>query len=68
MLNPARKASQFSVLMQTLYRSSYVLQSKDSLADTNWVTLCTNRGNGALRVLADPSPVAPQRYYRTLQW
>jgi hypothetical protein len=68
MLNPARKGGQFSVLLQTLYRSSYVLQSKNSLADTNWVVLCTNRGNGALRVLADPSAAAPQRYYRTLQW
>lgn len=67
MLNPTRKGSQFSVLLQTLCRSSYVLERKDSLAETNWSAVCTNSGNGALRVLADPSAVAPQRFYRTLQ-
>jgi hypothetical protein len=68
MLSPTRRGGQFSVLLQTLERRSYVLERKDSLAETNWVALCTNRGNGALRVLADPSAVAPQRFYRMRQW
>jgi hypothetical protein len=68
MLQPARKGSQFSVLLQTLNRKSYALERKDSLAETNWTVVCTNSGNGVLRMLADPSALAPQRFYRTRQW
>ena len=68
MLQPARKGRQFSVLVQTLNRTAYALERKDSLAETNWAVVCTNSGNGALRVLADPSVVVPQGFYRTRQW
>jgi hypothetical protein len=68
MLHPARKGGQFSVLLQTLNRKSYALERKNSLAETNWTVVCTNSGNGALRMLTDPSAVAPQRFYRMLQW
>jgi hypothetical protein len=68
LFNPGWKGGRFSVLQQTLNRKSYALERKDSLAATNWTVICTNSGNGALRLLADPSAAAPQRYYRTRQW
>jgi hypothetical protein len=68
LMNPVRKDDCFSVLLQTLNRKSYALEYKDSLAQTNWSVLSTNAGNGSLRMLADPSAVAPQRFYRTRQW
>ena len=68
LMSPARKGGRFSVLQQTLSRKSYVLEYKASLAETNWTILSTNAGNGALRMLADPSAAAPQRFYRTRQW
>ena len=57
LMNPARKGDRFSVLLQTLNRKNYALEYKDSLTETNWTTLSTNAGNGALRTLADPSAV-----------
>jgi hypothetical protein len=68
LFNPTRQGSRFSALLQTLNRKHYVLERKDSLAETNWSAVCTNSGNGALRLLADPSAVTPQRFYRTRQW
>jgi alpha-tubulin suppressor-like RCC1 family protein len=68
LMNPVRNGDGFSVLLQTLNRRSYTLEYKDSLAETNWTILSTNAGNGALKTLADPSAVAPQRFYRSRQW
>jgi hypothetical protein len=68
LFNPTRQGSRFSALLQTLNRKHYVLERKDSLAETNWSAVCTNSGNGALRLLADPSALTPQRFYRTRQW
>jgi hypothetical protein len=68
LFNPNKQGSHFSVLLQTLNRKSYVLERKDSLAETNWSTVCTTNGNGALRMLTDPSAATPQRFYRTRQW
>ena len=68
LFNPARKGGQFGVMLQTLNRKNYALQRKDSLAASTWTDLCTNSGNGALRLLADPSAAAAPRFYRTRQW
>jgi hypothetical protein len=68
MLNPTRTGGQFGVLLQTLNRKSYALEYNDSLVSTNWTTLYTNTGNGALRVLTDPAATGKQRFYRMRQW
>jgi uncharacterized lipoprotein YddW (UPF0748 family) len=68
LMNPARKGSQFSTLVQTLNRKCYALEWNSSLASTNWTSLGTNTGNGALRILADPSATGPRRFYRMRQW
>jgi hypothetical protein len=65
---PARKAGRFNVRLQTLNRKSYALEYKASLTATTWTALSTNAGNGALKMLADPSALARQRFYRTRQW
>jgi hypothetical protein len=67
LFHPSRQGKLFNVRLQTLNRKSYVLESKGSLADTNWASVCTNRGNGALKMLADPTAVAPRLFYRMRQ-
>jgi hypothetical protein len=58
----------YTTLVQSLYRKSYALDYKTSIAATNWTTASTNTGNGALRMLSDPSAVGSERYYRMHQW
>jgi hypothetical protein len=67
LFDPAKQGKRFSVLLQTLNRKGYVLESKGSLADTDWTPACTNSGNGALKMLADPAAAAPRLFYRTRQ-
>ena len=40
----------------------------DSLTTTNWSTVGTNAGNGALELLTDRTAAAAQRFYRVRQW
>ena len=68
LLSPAWKAGRFSALIQTLSRKNYALESKDSIAATNWSGAGTNTGNGALRQLNDPAATVSQRFYRMRQW
>ena len=68
LLNAVRKGSRFSALVQTVNRKTYVLARSDCLPGTNWTGVCTNTGNGALRVLTDPGATASQRFYRMQQW
>ena len=35
---------------------------------TNWTCLCANTGNGALRILTDPTANVLPRFYRLRQW
>jgi exopolysaccharide biosynthesis protein len=66
-LNPAWQSGRFTAAFQTLSRRAYVLEFKNSAAETNWTALPAVRGNGSLRLLADPSAAAPQRFYRVRQ-
>jgi alpha-tubulin suppressor-like RCC1 family protein len=68
LLNSTWKGHRFSALVQTLSPRNYALEYKDSLTATNWTTLCTNAGNGALRMLTDPDATNAQRFYRMRQW
>jgi hypothetical protein len=68
LFNLRREGNQFSGLMQTLYRRNYTLESKDTLAATNWIAVSTSAGNGALRVLTDPAAAGSGRFYRVRQW
>ena len=68
LLNPARRGSQFSALVQTLHRKHYALEFVDSVVETNWAGICTNAGNGALQIVTDPGATASQRFYRLRQW
>ena len=65
---PLRQGQRYSALVQTLFRQSYALEATTTLAGTNWTSLSTNAGNGALRLLTDPSATAPQRFYRVREW
>jgi len=63
-LIPAWRPGRFSAAFQTLNRRSYVLEFKNSALETNWTALPGLPGNGSLRLLADPTAAAPQRFYR----
>jgi hypothetical protein len=68
LLSPEKQAAAFSVLVQTLNRKNYALECKSSMVATNWTTLATCAGNGALVVLRDGSAPGPERFYRMRQW
>ncbi len=67
LLSPALQGSQFRSLAQTLNRKDYVLECKDSLL-ASWRVLSTNAGNGALKLLCDPSATNTHRFYRMSEW
>jgi sugar lactone lactonase YvrE len=67
LLLPSRKGTSFSVLFQTFNRKNYSLESINSLTTTNWTAVSTVSGNGALRLLTDPTATATQRFYRLRQ-
>jgi hypothetical protein len=67
LFGPLRRNGQFSTLVQTVNRKTYILEAKDSLGAANWTPICTNNGNGALLVLTDPTAPATGRFYRTRQ-
>jgi hypothetical protein len=68
LLNPAKNGGQFGMLVQTLYRKCYALETNNSLGSTNWISLCTNTGNGALRTLTDTNAAGLRCFYRMRQW
>ena len=68
LLNPLRTPGTFSFFIQTMYRKHYALDFKNSLTTTNWSTVGTNAGNGALELLTDRAATAAQRFYRLRQW
>jgi hypothetical protein len=57
----------FSYAFQTQPGLSYVVQYKDSVAATNWITLRTNLGSGLIITNSDAIPEkAPARFQRLL--
>jgi hypothetical protein len=67
LFNPGRQGNRFDALFQTLNRKSYALDYNNALAVSNWSTLSTNAGNGALRMLSDTNATVRQRFYRMRQ-
>ena len=61
---PSWRGSRFTMWAQTLNRMNYALDFKTTLAAADWMPVSTNAGNGALKMLFDPSATAPQRFYR----
>ena len=68
MLAPTVQTQGFSTLAQTLSRKHYALEFKTSISATDWSTVSTNPGNGALELLTDPVPPTAQRFYRVREW
>jgi alpha-tubulin suppressor-like RCC1 family protein len=68
LFNAKRSGSSFSARVQTRARKYYSLEYKNSLNDSNWSSLGTNHGNGALLMLVDPGATTRQRFYRVREW
>jgi hypothetical protein len=68
LLYPNLSGGQFSCLVQSLAGKHYAFEYKNSLTDTNWTTLQTGFGNGALQFQTDTSANAGRRFYRVRQW
>jgi len=65
---PVWNGGGFSALVQTLNRKTYALNFKTSLSGSNWTALPGVTGNGALRLLRDPSAGGVGRFYRSQQF
>jgi uncharacterized delta-60 repeat protein len=59
-----RSAGQFVIAVQTLAGRNHHLEFKDSLIDTNWISLLAFPGDGVLRALTDDSATVARRFYR----
>ncbi|MBI4657808.1 MAG: immunoglobulin domain-containing protein, partial [Verrucomicrobia bacterium] len=64
LFQPNRHDRTFQVSVATSSGKTYVLECKDSLAEPIWKPLTSVLGNGAVRVLTDPSATTSQRFYR----
>lgn len=58
----------FSISLPTQSGRVYALQFKDSLTDTNWISLPLTAGNGGVLTLTDPTATDSGRFYRVLRW
>jgi alpha-tubulin suppressor-like RCC1 family protein len=65
--SPMRKGGEFSALLRTRHGKNYALEFRNTFT-TNWNSLPAVTGNGALRLLMDPSASTPRRFYRVRQW
>ena len=66
LLNSAFNNGVFSVSVLTQPNRSYVLQFKNSLADSNWTSLPPVAGDGGIKLLTDPAAGPPSRLYRAV--
>ena len=64
LLNPSWRNGRFTTEIQTLNRTTYVLEYKDELGSATWLPLSGVPGNGALKMLTDPSAHQRTRFYR----
>lgn len=70
-LNPSsfgRQSNRFSLSVPTVLGTYYFLQYKQSLSDSNWISLPMVPGRGGIVPLVDEAANAPERYYRVRQW
>jgi hypothetical protein len=67
-LNPGLSANGFSFLLPSQSGKVYVLQSKNLLSDSNWMSAPLVPGNGGALLLSDPSATNSQGFYRVQQW
>ncbi|HEY3762388.1 MAG TPA: immunoglobulin domain-containing protein [Verrucomicrobiae bacterium] len=65
---PAISTNGFSLFVPAQSGKVYILQYKNSLSDTNWISLPLAPGNGGALLLTDPFPTNQQRYYRVQSW
>ena len=66
--NPAFAGGQFRVLLQTIGRQNYALESTDSPTSANWTRVSSFAGNGAVQLLREPASAGLGRFYRVRRW
>jgi uncharacterized delta-60 repeat protein len=64
LVSPALSNGVFHVTMPTQSGTKYVLEYKNSIADSAWTALPAVAGDGAPITLIDSSATGPQRFYR----
>jgi hypothetical protein len=60
----AYRDQSLSVTFWTFLRKNYSLESKASLAQTNWTTVAALAGDGTIKTLTDPNANGSQGFYR----
>jgi uncharacterized delta-60 repeat protein len=63
-LTGSHSGGNFNITFSTLTNTAYVLEYNNSLAMRAWTPLALIFGDGSTKMLADPSPGTPERYYR----
>lgn len=68
MVDPARGSGEFTLRLQTRSGRVYALESKSSLADSNWTSFPLAAGIAGILKLTDASATNSQRLYRVREW
>ena len=66
--NPRMDNGVFLVSIPTQSGRVYRWEYKNTLTDTNWTPLPLVPGNGAIKLMSDPTLTGSQRFYRVRQW
>ena len=61
---PGVAGGTFTLSIQTQGGSTYILESKDHLSDSNWTQVQSLTGTGGTTILTDPHASATSRFYR----
>jgi len=64
LVSPGYTGSSFSASFQSQAGITYEAQYNDNLNALNWVTFDTIIGDGATKIINDPSPSPTKRFYR----
>ena len=68
MVAPSKRAGDFNVKLPTVFRKTYTLESRDSLANGSWIGRTNAPGNGEVLILDDASAAFAARFYRVRRW
>ncbi len=65
--NPRLFGDAFSVSVMTQNGKDYLLQYKNLLTETNWISLPETAGDGTVKILSDSNPSVLKRFYRVVE-
>jgi len=64
LMNPQISGKAFTLSVPTNPQSTYTLQYITNVSQTNWISIVSTNGNGAIVSLTDPAALDSSRFYR----